>query len=266
MRTLIFGILVVVFYLYACQKKPENFYDVVPIKVSKELVCQNTALLLELEQTLSQRGDMVKLIIQNQGSQALSGSDSIVLSIHFYKNDTLTLENLHALHVEKIKAPFAVGDRIYQVVNGFFPYPIHADNIEVAILKCPNFNNAFSGIYTGDYLVPKFQATRKDTVPGEARCQVDADGNFKLWLEQKSTNANFKTRNIIGNVNDNGLLAAEAYEGNQTFVSFMNTDSLTVAPLDSSQQLQFNLFFRDRQVIYDSDTCTNLILDLSKIY
>ncbi len=266
MRTLIIGILAVVFYLYSCKKEPQNFYQVEPIKVSKELVCQNTALLLELEQELNQENNSVHLILQNQGSQGLTGNDSVVISIHFYKNDTLTLENLHALYVTTLKAPFAVGDSVHQAVNRYFPYPIAANNVEISILKCPNFNNDFSGIYTGDYLVPKFKANRNDTVPGEARCQVDTKGNFKLWLEQKSTNANFKTRNITGNISNNGLLAAEAYEVDQTFVSFMNTDSLTVAPLDSNQQLQFNLYFNDRQVIYDSDTCTNLILDLSKIY
>lgn len=271
MKKIIFISLSILLLLYSsCYKEKHPLSTIPPITVIKNVVCQDVALEFRFEQKIdpsTPSSNSLKLSITNLSNRSntlISSTNPIVFSVNFFKENTSVLENLVALHSQRIVS-LDIGERIDTIINSNFINEITDDRIQVDIIACKTLKNTFAGIYRGNFLIPKHQGGNQDTITALSRCIISAEGKVKIWLEAREVDTDFRTRTIVGHITDNGLFSSSAYDINQDHIQYMTSGSNRIAAPTALGDLELDLYFEVPQIIYNSDTCSNLIFDLKKI-
>jgi len=260
---------ILLFYT-SCSENKDVLPTIPPITIIKNIVCQDVALEFKFEQELDATepsSNSLKLTITNMSNISntfISTGTPIVFCVNFFKENTAVLENLIALHSQKITS-LDIGESIDTLISTNFIHEIVDSRIEVDIIQCKTLKNNFAGVYEGKFLLPKHKGGIHDTIPANTRCLISAEGKVKLWLEGKEENTGFKTQKIKGNITDNGLFAGTAYDIRENLVSYMTIDTNHIQLPNNFGDLDMKLYFSTSQIVYNSDTCTNLIFNLKEI-
>lgn len=269
-RAFYLGLILVLFGM-ACNEEPiqSPLSTVDPLVVEKYAICQNLSLKFRFEQIL--RTDQpnlnsLKIIITNiSTNEVVSSTNPLSYCIHVFDNDQTQLEHLILLHEQTLDT-LAINEIADTVISKNLSFLISDSKVQVDILECAGTQDTFSGVYVGDVLLPKFRdTTNRDTIPALARCLIDVEGKVKIWLEDFPDTTEFRPRTIEGDVTPSGLIAASAYDASNNLVSYMLPDSIAVQPPNNNGDFNFLLNFATPQIIYNADTCNNLIFDLKAI-
>jgi len=262
-------VLILFIALVACTKKVK-FPEIQPITVIKTIQCGDLVLEFKIEQILDPTNtdsNELKVTVANFSNNpqlAIADTTPVTYCIHFFEGATNNLNSIKALHKQVIDS-LKVGDSTDTLISKKYLHEISSEEVQIHLLECKAIKSKFSGVYEGELLIPKFKNGQQDTVPEKARCLIDAQGHLKLWLNPFDSMDNFNTQTIDGTITDNGLFYGSAYNQADNFISYIKTDTNQVAPVSTSGKIQMNFSYIDRQVIFNADTCTNLIFNLNAI-